>query len=542
MKKLFILIFAFSLSGSAMSQSTGEAKTLIKHERFNSAENMLHQLLKADPNNAEAWYLLTQTYLRENKVSGIRDSFTKAPATVLDEPMMKVANGHIMLYEDKPAEARVLFDQALKETKQKNPDVLYAVAYANFDAEKGDAAYAKAAIEKAIKRDKKNPAVYVLLGDINRKLLNGSEAYRAYEQALSLDDGNPEANYKMGKIFVSQNNPEFYLKYFNKAVAADPQYAPALYELYYHYYFRDVNQAMDFLKKYIAASDPDVKNDYMVTDLLYASKKYDEAIRQATALINKQGEAAEPRLYKLVAYSYEESGKPEQAMNYMNTYFNKEQDSNYVVKDFDLMGEIYSAFEGKEDSAAVFFEKALQRTASDTVKADYYKKLAELYKKTKNYEKQADWLEKYYAANINTSNVDLFNLGVARYMSEDFSKADSVFMVYAEKYPEQQGYGYYWRARSNVALDSNMAQGLAIPHYLKVIELAEKDTANDVNKKRLIEAYGYIAAYKANTEKDYEAAVDYFEKLLTVAPENEDARKYIDILKKNIASNNTESK
>ena len=163
MKKLFILIFAFSLAGSAISQSTGEAKALIKHERFNSAEKMLHQLLKADANNTEAWYLLTQVYLKKDKLAEIRDSLSKAPATVMDEPIMKVANGHVMLYENKLVEARGLSDQALKETRQKNPDILFAVAFANFDAEKGDAAYAKEVINKAVKRDKKNPAVMYCL-------------------------------------------------------------------------------------------------------------------------------------------------------------------------------------------------------------------------------------------------------------------------------------------------------------------------------------------------------------------------------------------
>ena len=47
-----------------------------------------------------------------------------------------------------------------------------------------------------------------------------------------------------------------------------------------------------------------------------------------------------------------------------------------------------------------------------------------------------------------------------------------------------------------------------------------------------MEAYAYLAAYEANTEKDYAQAVDYFEKVLEVDPENESARKYIAILEK----------
>jgi len=76
-----------------------------------------------------------------------------------------------------------------------------------------------------------------------------------------------------------------YLKYLNDAVAADSMYAPAWFELYYHYYSRDVNKAMDCLHHYMAAADKSIKNDYLVTDLLYVSQKYDAAIRNAQSLI-----------------------------------------------------------------------------------------------------------------------------------------------------------------------------------------------------------------------------------------------------------------
>src|SRR5258708_39625936 len=78
-----------------------------------------------------------------------------------------------------------------------------------------------------------------------------------------------------------------------------------------------------------------------------------------------------------------------------------------------------------------------------------------------------------------------------------------------------------------------MATGMAIPHYLKLIGIAGKDSAEKTNRKHLIEAYGYIAAYKANTEKDFAGSIGYFEKMLALDPGNTDARKYIRILQKN---------
>jgi cytochrome c-type biogenesis protein CcmH/NrfG len=75
-----------------------------------------------------------------------------------------------------------------------------------------------------------------------------------------------------------------------------------------------------------------------------------------------------------------------------------------------------------------------------------------------------------------------------------------------------------------------------LPHYHELIKVAEKDTAVQLNKKYLGEAYGYLATYAANQKEDYAAAISYFEKLLEVDPGNDDARKYIEILEKRTAN------
>lgn len=535
-KTAALLLVSVLCTVTGWSQTLNDAKNMLLRERFNSAEAMLHQLIKNDPTNEEAWYWLTQSYLQQNKIKEIKDSLSKVPADLLKQPLMSVAMGHVLLREKQVSEATTYFNAALKETRQRNPAILQAVALSQYDAEAGDANFGVELINKALKRDKRNPALYILLGDLYRKLQNGSESYRAYEQALKLDPNNAIAKFKLGKIFLSQNNADYYVKYFKEAVQADSLYTPALYQLYYYYYFRDVNVAMDYLKKYTKASDYSINNEYMMTDLLYASRKYEEAIESAKTFIRKHGENAEPRLYKLIAYSYKEMDDPNSAATYMSRYFSREADSNYVIKDYEAMGEIYAALDGKEDSAAFFYGKASVLAPNDTVRSAYYKKLADLYKEVKDYSKQAEWLGKYYAISPGNSNVDLFNWGVAHYMAKDYEKADSIFAVYEDKYPDQR-FGYYWRARSNAALDSTMEKGLAIPHYQNVIRISEQDTTDDVNKKRLIEAYGYLAAYKANIEKDVPAAISYFEKLVGIDPTNSDAKRYIEILKKSMAGN-----
>lgn len=531
MKRLLIFSTVLLFSGCLAAQNVPEAESLLYHHRYNSAATLLHGLVAKDPNNAQAWYLLTQVYFGQNRLNELKDTLSKAPAEVAGTPLLRAAKGHLLLCEKDSVAATALFDGALKDTKMKDPAVLAEVAGAQVDAKAGNAAYAIELLQKAIKKDKDNPALYVLTGDAYRKLGDGGNAYKAYEEALKHDAHYAAAYYKIGKIYTSQNNADLFVPSFDKAVTADSLYAPALYELYYYYYFKDANMAMDYLNKYLAASDYDTQHDFLLTDMLYTQGKYQQAIDRASQLIQRQTPET-PRLNKLIAYSYKALGKPETALGYMTTYLNTHTDTAYTLRDYEAMAEIYGALPGKEDSAAVYYAKASDLEKDPVKKLDYYKKLGQLYKKTKEHDKEALWLGRYYAAHPHPGNIDLFNWGIAAYLGKDYRTADSVFTLYEVKYPKEE-FGYYWSARSAAAIDTAMTQGLAIPHYMNLLELA-KDSTVKISTKHLVEAYGYIAAYKANTEKNYESAIDYFEKLLALDPDNSDAKRYVAILKKNL--------
>jgi len=533
-KALFLLIMTMLfMMGGLEAQSVAGARKLLYYERYDGAAHLLQSLLHTDPSNAEAWWLLTQVYLHWNKAAAIHDSLLLMPATVNQQPLTLCAYGQVMLAQHKKDSAALCFNKALGDTKEKDPVVLLAVAKGYQDIDSANTAYAVDLLEKAIKRDKRNADLYVSLGNAYRRMKDGEDSYKAYQGALAQDGKDVEALYRLGKIFVSQANPEMYMKYFNDAVTADSMYAPAWYELYYHYYFRDVNKAMDCLQHYIAASDTGIRNDYLLTDLLYSSRKYEEAIRHARRLIDQQQQISEPRLYKLIAYSYKELHDSVRALDYMQQYFRQQADTGFVMKDYETMGEIYDQL-GRPDSAVFYYVKAGNMDKDSLKRFDGDKKLAELYKKLKDYHNQALWLGKYYQSNDRATNLDLFNWGLAHYMAGEYPMADSVFGLYETKYPDQD-FGYYWCARSAVAIDTAMTTGIAIPHYLKFIDIAAKDSTNKTVRKHLIEAYGYIAAYKANTQKDYTGAIDYFGKLLVLDPGNTDAGRYINILKKTLA-------
>ncbi|NML21600.1 tetratricopeptide repeat protein [Pseudoflavitalea sp. G-6-1-2] len=523
---------ALICSTAAFAQQS-DAASLIYHQRYASARTIIESALKTDASNAGNWYLLTQTFPGTDSTAALRAALSAAPDAVKAMPLFEVGYGHLLLKENKKDSAAWYFNRAIEATKEKDAAVLTGVAKAHIEVKTGDVNYALSMLDKAMKREKKDPELSALQGDAWRRSGDGTQAYKAYSQALDKDKNYSAALYQLGKIFVAQKNDQLYVDYFEKAINADSTYAPAYYELYYHYYYKDIPRAMEYFLKYRHHSDPSADNEYQLADLLYLSKNYQPAIDKAKTLLS--ADPANARLYKLLAYSYLEFKDTATAMQTMTQYFAKGHDSTYLPKDFETMAGLYSKQSGKEDSAIAYYEKAAAHQSDTLACYAYYKKLKDLCKQMKQYSNEAKWSGKYFAGNDQASNLDLFNWGLAHFKAEEFVQADTVFGTYIAKYPDQ-AFGYYWRARSNSMLDTAMTEGTAIPHYHNLIAVLEKDTANATNRKWLVEAYGYVAAYETNKEKDYPEAIAYLQKILAIDPANKDAQRYISVLEKNVGS------
>jgi tetratricopeptide (TPR) repeat protein len=527
---LFIILFGYGLKAQDLEKANKE----MYYERYQSAESTYHALLKQNPGNAAAWYGLMNSYLMQSENKKASDSLKLAPSSVHHEPYYQVASGYNLLAQDNRQAADVYFNKALDETRQKDAGILAAIANAHIVSKNGNAQYAISLMEKAIKREKKDASLHVMLGDAYRKLNNGSEAYRSYKEALEIDSKYAAALHKAGEIFLTQKNAEIYLDYFIKALEADPDYAPALKRLYAHYFTSDPAKALQYYSQYVQHSDPGMDQQYDLADLLYVNKQYNQALAKANAIVGMESVDAKPRIYKLIAHSNLQLNDTAKAINALQQYFAMEADSNIMPYDLATMGDLL--LRQSPDSAMAYYEKAMDLESDSSKLYAYYRKVADLEKNQKDYAGQAKWLEKFYTGNKNATNIDLFYWGVAHYQADEFQKADSVFGLYIAKYPEQS-FGYYWKARINTAMDKDMAKGLALPYYEKVVELLQNDTANQNYKSWMVEAYAYMAAYEANSQKDYVEAVDYFQKVLQVDPANEDAKKYNAILEKNIQEN-----
>lgn len=525
-----LLVTALLAGQVIWAQSVEQGKKFYYYERFKSAREAFEKNLNEKPGNEDAAYWLGQTLIEQKDIKGAKDIYQKALAVNGSAPLILVGMGHVELLEGKTADARQRFETAISITKGKNIDVLNAIGKANAESKEGDANYAIEKLNQATNvKGFKDPSVYINMGNAYRKLADGGGAVTAYSKALTTDPKYAAGKYYTGRIYLSQNNKDIFLPAFEEATQVDPAYAPAFRELYYYYYFRDVNRAIDYLDKYIATTDQTPEIEYERTSVLFAASKFQDAINKAKANLAAQGTAATPKYYRLIAHAYDAMKDSVNALNSIKEFIGKAPQDMLLPADFELVGNLELKFPEKEASALVNLQKALDMDTSKTNKLITADKVATILDKRGKLKEAAEWKGKAYGFNPEPSKQDLFYTGYAFIKAQEYVIADSLFGIYATKYPDET-FGFYWQARAKSVLDSTGEKGLAVPSFLKFIELAEKDTAK--NKSTLITAYGYMASYSANVLKDKTAAIGYFEKILGLDPANADAQRYKEILQK----------
>lgn len=530
MKKLLMAVLLLWSAGMH-AQTIAEGNKNLYYQRYHSAVDIFNRLSSQQPGNGEAWLGLATAYLAQNAVPKAANAIANAPAEVQDHPYFRAAKGSLLLAQNKNDSAALFFSQALDQTRQKDAALLQVVAKAHIAW--GDASRALELLQQAQRRDKRDAAINTLMGDAYRKLGNSGEAYKQYQAAIAKNDQYARAHYQLGDIFLSQKNADMYVQHFEKALAADPAYAPALEKLYAYEFVRNPQKAKEYYSRYMANSDTSVNNQYDVADLLYINKEYNAAITKAQSLVQQEGASVQPRIYKMIGYSYAGLGDTAKAATFMQQYFEQAPDSILVPQDYVSMSTFLTADSdtANDSLAAAYLARVVDIEKDSAALYKHFQQLAELAKNRKDFGEQAKWMHRYYTGNEKATNLDLFNTGLAYFRAENYGMADSIYGMYVAKYPDQS-FGYYWQAKSKALQDPEMKEGLAIPAYQQLITVLKQDTTDANYQKWMVEALGYLAAYEANTEKDYAEAIGYFEQVLEVDPGNADARKYIDILEK----------
>jgi tetratricopeptide (TPR) repeat protein len=541
MRKFSIsLLLAFTCIGSTVfGQTLEQGKQFLYYERFQSAQSAFEKALNANPNNIEAVYWLGQTMIHRRDTrdtAGAKALYAKMLAANGNAPLLLAGMGHVELLYGNKTDARQRFETAISLTKEKDIIVLNAVAYANVDAKGGDPNYAiqKLNIATQIKRFS-DPQTYVLMGDAYRRLLDGGNAVINYQKALDLNPKLAEAQMKIGIIYLTQNNREFFLPAFESAVTMDPAYAPAYEQLFLYWYLRDVNKASQYLDKYAANSDQGAELEYMKAGMMYVSGKVAESRTRANELIAQYGANVSPRMYKLVAFASDSLGDYTAAREAMANFFLKADSSIIYATDYEEYGKIYGRLQDSATRSLAFqyYAKAIAMDSIETDKRKFAGEALDLAKLIHDKQGAAMIAQSVYASIKNPTNTDLYNYGQANYSAGNYKTADSIFCgVYQTRYPNEI-FGYLWCARSKQAEDDSlMSQGLAVGPYEKLAQFARSSPDSLKYKNSIVGAYFYLASYYNDVKKDKAKAIYYMQQVLEVDPTNASAKNVIDMLSK----------
>jgi len=530
------------LSNVVIAQTVEQGKKFIYYQRYKSAKETLEKVLASNPNNIEATYWLGQDLLALKDSVAAEGVYSKALQSNGNAPLLLVGMGQVELRKGKTADARQRFETAISLTKGKDVGVLNAIGLANADAN-GDATYAIEKLNLATQtKNFNNAETYLTLGDAYRKLIDGGNAVQSYQKALTLDPKLAAAKYKIGMIYLTQNNKEYFLPAFEEAITLDPSYAPVLYQLYDYYFYRDINKSIEYFNKYIAVADATPQLEYYKAMNLYGAGRNDDAISTAKATISAMGDKAEPRYYRLIAYSYDNKGDSVNARDFMQQYFSKVKPEDLTGTDYANLGKFLGKFSGNDENVYKNYRLAVDKDTLLENKVKLTKEVIDYAKKTANKSASAEWAGRLYGLAKNPTNTDLYNWGISNYQAGNYKTADSIFCgIYEQKYPNEI-FGYLWCARSLAAQDdSTNSKGLAVEAYEKLAVVARgmDSTAKVANsadsikyKPQILQSYFFLAQYYNDIKKDKPTAILYLRKVLEVDPTNTMAGKFIDILSK----------
>lgn len=515
------------LSSLLNAQTIEQGKKFMNYERYKSAYDEFSNVLNLKPADPEATYWVGQALIAMGKVDFAKNLYRTA-VKENNHPLLLVGCGEADLLEDKAAEAKNRFESAITMTKSKNSEVLAAIARAHINTPTGDGNYAVNILQTAASlKGAKNPTLYNLMGNAYVKLREGGKAVDAYDEALAIDSNNARALYSQGIIYLSVNAKQKFLPLFEKALEKDPAFAPAYFSLYEYWSKNDVKKAESYLSQFINYTDQDPQNNYYMIQLKTVSKQYAEAIKDADVLILQLGaDSVKPRIYRLKASCYKDLGDYVNALKSADEFFKRIKPSEILPQDYTLYGDILAATEGQQPNAFSYYDKALSIDTLSTSRLEIMGKGYDLAKKLKDKVAVLVWAERIYTTKSNPGNVDLFNLGRAYLDAGDIAfnnylKADSVFGIYISKYPNQH-FGYFWRGKANIYIDSTMSKGLVNPFFEKFIQIATTGPDSLSLQPQLKIAYRYFIGYYLGKDDDTKV-LSYCDLLLAIDPTDKNA-------------------
>lgn len=536
--KLLVALVVLFCTSSVFAQGYKDGVEYYKVNQFEKAKILLNRNLNnADTDKAQAYYYLGQVALAEGNKTAAKEYFDKGIQANPADGYNYVGLGALALKNGDVKGAEKLFKEGKSKVKK---DAVLLTEIARAYAAVDPVAYAKEinnAVKDAKKADKRNPAPFIFEGDMLAAEKKWGDAAGYYEMAESFDPNCTEAYVKYANTYFNVE-PKVAIQKLETLVSINPNSALAQRELAEKLYENDQwTMAAKVYGDYIKNPNSFKEDQERYAVLLYFGEKYDEAYDLATKLLSENPNAF---LMRRIAFLSKAAKKEyKEAFELAKSFFgNTDPKNRYSSNDYTTYAEVLKAL-GQKNEQFVALVKAYEINPEKT---DILKDISSAYADDENYEKAAEFYQKYVDV-ADASTNDLYVLA-GKYQTvvataandtiknEAFGKGIKYIDIVLARVPDD--YRILQRkARLQMVFDgtTSFKGGRAVESYKQLIELLDKDPENLTNRADAYkEAYNYLGGYELQNG-NREAAKAYYTKFLELDPTNVDLKNFIEKLK-----------
>lgn len=443
------------------------------------------------------------------------------------------------LIKTNPEMAEEQADDLLKGKNKKNVDLVLAIGRAYMKA--GQLEQAEDYVKIAKKADSKSAAVSIFEGDIAVARKDPGTASQRYEEAIYFDPNCKEAYLKYADIYKAAN-PGLATSKLEELRAIDPQAVEVdrkLAEIYYS--ANEFDKAADAYSRFAEGDKATEKDLVNYSFALFLNHDFEKSLAVANLGLQKNPQHAV--FNRLRMYNFIDLKRYDEAKQAADSFFAACKTEDLTYLDYLYHGTLLDALKDY-NNAVISLEKAYEMNKDRT---EVLRQISSSYEGAEKYEEAIDAFNKYVATLPEEQKTpDLtFEVGRLYYAEgttadsvnytpemkkEALLQADSAFAKLAELVPDNY-LGNFWRARTNSALDPETTEGLAKPYYEQVAAMLEEKAKTEPRYNRtIIECYRYLGYYYLVTE-DYEKSKEYWNKILTIDPEDAIATKALEGIK-----------